>query len=355
MLDASEPQIRPGIAQPNARLTPLQNESPFWMSHRFLNRLGEGEQISEVYLANEKQLRSNRNGNLYLQVRLTDRTGSLVGMLWNANEKVFGSFENGDYVRATGATQFYQGGLQMILNKIEPTNSSEIEESDYVTLGETQVSTLQARVGELLREMDNYPLQNLAECFLIDEAFMAQFSACPAGVKNHHAYRGGLLEHTLSVMELVKLTAPRYPDVDPDMLMMGAFLHDVGKIEELTFERELGYSSSGQMIGHLIQGVSILDEKIRETERLTEETFPVEYAMRLRHMIISHHGQLEFGSPKVPMTLEAVALHYLDSLDSKLHNFKKLMDESANPQSPWTSYFPGIQRKLYRTSDSQEP
>jgi 3'-5' exoribonuclease len=321
------------------------------MSHRFINRLSEGEQISEIYLVNEKQLRSNRNGNLYLQVRLSDRTGSLVGMLWNANETVFGSFENGDYVRATGATQFYQGGLQMILNKVERADTSQIDESDYVTLGESQVSSLQARVGELLREMDNYPLRNLAECFLIDEAFMSMFSACPAGVKNHHAYRGGLLEHTLGVMEMAKLTAPRYPDVDPDMLMMGAFLHDVGKIEELTYERELGYADAGQMIGHLIQGVSILDGKIRETERLTDETFPIELAMRLKHMLISHHGQLEFGSPKVPMTLEAVALHYLDSLDSKLHNFKKLMDESANTQSPWTSYFPGIQRKLYRTGN----
>lgn len=317
--------------------------------HRYINRLGEGEQIHEVYLVSEKQLRSNRNGNLYLQVRLSDKTGSLVGMLWNANEKMFESFETGDYVRATGATQFYQGGLQVILNKLEPVDAGEVDVADYVTLGDTQIASLQARLSEMLRGIRNYPLRNLAECFLIDESFMAKFSASPAGVKNHHAYNGGLLEHTLNVMELVQLTVGRYPEIDPDMLLMGAFLHDVGKIEELTYDRELGYSSEGQLIGHLIQGVSILENKVREAEQLSGDAFPNELAMRLKHMIISHHGQLDFGSPKVPMTLEAIALHYLDSLDSKLHNFQQLMDENANPQSPWTTYFPNLQRKLYRT------
>ena len=330
-------------------LTILQPQSGRPMTHRFINQLGEGEQISEVYLASEKQLRSNRNGNLYLQVRLTDRTGSLVGMLWNANDKLFSSFENGDYVRATGATQFYQGGLQVIISRIERVDSSGVDEADYVTLSENQIAELQSQVSDMLRGLDSLPLRNLAECFLIDETFMSKFCASPAGVKNHHAYRGGLLEHTVALMELVKLVAPRYPEIDPDMLLMGAFLHDIGKTEELTYERELGYSDEGQLLGHLVQGTAMLDQKIREAEQLAGEPFCRELAMRLKHMILSHHGQLDFGSPKVPMTLEAVALHYLDSLDSKLHNFRQLLEENANPQSAWTTYFPGIQRKLYRT------
>lgn len=318
------------------------------MAHRFINQLREGEQVNEIYVVSEKQLRTNRNGNLYLQVRLSDRTGSLTAMLWNANEKLYNSFENGDYLRAHGATQFYNGGLQMILNRVERAQLNEVEEADYITLDVAQVETLQARLGELLRATRNHHLRSLAESFLMDDGFMSKFSQAPAGIKHHHAFRGGLLQHVVNVMELCALIAPRYPDMDADLLMLGAFLHDVGKIEELVYDRELGYSDAGQLVGHMSLGVSILEQKLAQAAELTGEAFPQELALQLKHMILSHHGQLDFGSPKVPMTLEALALHYIDSLDSKVHCFQQIIEEDANEQSPWTPFVPSLQRKIYK-------
>ena len=152
----------------------------------------------------------------------------------------------------------------------------------------------------------------------------------------------------LSLMEVVTLIAPRYEDLNADKLLMGAFLHDIGKIRELTYEPDLGYSTQGQLLGHLVQGVTMLDEMIASAEKQSGEDFPEDLANQLRHMIVSHHGTLEFGSPKVPMTLEAIALHHLDNLDAKLHSVKQLIADDVNTDSPWTVYHPSLGRKLYK-------
>lgn len=318
------------------------------MSRRFIQQLTDREQVDEVFLAADKQLRTNRQGGLYLQMRLSDRTGSVTAMMWNANEKLYHAFENGDYLHVQGTAQVYNGALQIIVTRIDRTPAAEVDEADFVTLGMAEVDRLATRVSELLRGMKNYPLRNLADCFLMDEQFMAGFTAAPAGIKNHHAYRGGLLDHVVSLMELTAVVAPRYPEIDPDLLLMGAFLHDIGKTRELTYERDLAYSDEGQLIGHLVIGVSLLEDKIREAEKLSGEPFPEELRLRLQHMILSHHGEYEFGSPKLPMTLEAIALHFLDNLDSKIHSISGMMREDANDDSPWTPYQASLGRKLYK-------
>jgi len=324
------------------------------MSRRFIQQLSDREQVDEIFLVADKQLRTNRQGGLYLQMRLSDRTGSVNAMMWNAHEKLYHSFENGDYLQVQGTAQFYNGALQIIVNHLDRTPASQVNEADFVTLDSLAVDRLATRVGELLRGMRDYPLRNLADCFLTDESFMARFSAAPAGIKNHHAYRGGLLDHIVSLMELAAVVAPRYPEIDPDLLLMGAFLHDIGKIRELTYERDLAYSDEGQLLGHLVIGVSLLDDKIREAEKLAGEPFPEELRLRLQHMILSHHGEYEYGSPKLPMTLEAIALHYLDNLDSKIHSIGGLMREDANDDSPWTPYQAALGRKLFKGRRSDE-
>lgn len=320
------------------------------MGRRFISQLGESESIDQVFLASDKQLRANRNGNLYLQLRLSDRTGSVTGMMWNASDQVYGSFDNGDYVRIVGATQFYNGSLQLIVNRVEVVDAARVDESEFVTLGPREIDRMASRVAELLRSMASPQLRTLAECFLVDETFMRKFSQAPAGVKHHHAYRGGLLQHVLSLMELTRVVAPRYPEVDADLLLMGAFVHDLGKIEELAYERELAYSDAGQMVGHLVIGVELLSEKASEAERLGGEPFPADLLLRLKHIVVSHHGQYEFGSPKLPMTLEAVALHFLDNLDAKLYTVGQLIREDVNSDSDWTTYQPSLGRKLYKPS-----
>lgn len=318
------------------------------MTRRFITQFGEREAIDEIFLAADKQVRANRNGNLYLQVRLTDKTGSMNGMLWNVTDQIDDAFHAGDYVKIQGTTQFYNGALQVILSRVERIDSARVDESDFITLSSAQVERFVARLTELLRGMRSYPLRNLAECFLVDETFMARFTSAPAGIKNHHAYRGGLLEHVVSLLELVAVVAPLYPELNSDLLLMGAFLHDLGKVEELLYERELAYSDEGQLIGHLVIGVGMLNDRVRETERLSGEAFPRELQLRLQHMIVSHHGAYEFGSPKLPMTLEAIALHLLDNLDAKMHGIGELMRTDANSDSAWTAYQANLGRKLFK-------
>lgn len=319
---------------------------------RFINQLCERENIDQVFLVADKQLRANRNGNLYLQLRLTDKSGSLTGMLWNANDSVFNSVQTGNYLRVAGTTQIYNGQLQMIVTRIEPSDPRQVDEQDFVAVSSEEIDRAAKRLTELLRGIRNMHLRNLAECFLSDDEFMGKFTTAPAGVKNHHAYRGGLLAHIVSLMEVCRVVAPLYPELDADLLLMGAFLHDAGKIDELVYDRELGYSDEGQLIGHVVMVLGTLEDKVAESERLSAEKFPAELLLRLKHIIVSHHGEYEFGSPKLPMTLEAIALHLLDNLDAKLYSVAQIMKEDAGGDSAWTSYNQSLGRKFFKGKDS---
>lgn len=318
------------------------------MRRRFVNQLNEQESIRQVFRAAEKQLRPNRNGNLYLQLELSDRSGAVAARMWNATEGIYRSFENGDYILVEGNTQLFQGCMQVIVSRLEKVAPSEVNEDDFTPLGVLDVDRLVARLGELLRTISNPHLRNLAECFLLDETFMAKFARAPAGIKHHHAYCGGLLDHIVNLMEVVDRVAPCYPQVDRDLLLIGAFLHDASKVDELTYEREFAYSDEGQLIGHLVMAVSLLESKIRESEKLSGEAMPRELVLRLKHLIVSHHGEYEYGSPKLPMTLEAVALFCLDNLDAKIAAFSQQMRDDPNIGSPWTNFNPTLGRKLYK-------
>jgi 3'-5' exoribonuclease len=315
---------------------------------RFVSQLAHNEAVQQVFLAAEKQLRPNRNGNLYLQVELSDRSGSINARMWNASEDDYRAFENGDFVVVDGATQLFQGNMQLIANRIRRARPDEVCESDFVTLQTADVERMRARLVEILASIQTPPLQRLVRAFVEDDAFMDKFCRAPAAVKNHHAYKSGLLEHVVSLMELVLLVAPRYPQLDQDKLLVGAFLHDAAKVDELAYERELAYTDEGQMLGHMIMGVSLVDEKVRECVRKDGMPMPEKLIIEIKHMIVSHHGEYEYGSSKLPMTLEAVALHHLDNLDAKLASFTQLMRDCPNVDSPWTQYFTQIGRKLYK-------
>jgi 3'-5' exoribonuclease len=182
----------------------------------------------------------------------------------------------------------------------------------------------------------------------MDTDFVAAFCRAPAGVRQHHAYVGGLLEHVVTLLEGADRLAALYPELDRDLLLSGVFLHDIGKVRELTYERSFGYSDEGQLIGHLVIGVEMLNEQVGRTADLTGEPFPQELLLRLKHMILSHHGSYEFGSPKLPMTPEAIALHHLDNFDAKLHRFTRLIREDGNDGSSWTPYDQSLDRRLFK-------
>jgi 3'-5' exoribonuclease len=318
------------------------------MPRRFVQELADGEAIDEVYLVTEKQLRANRNGNLYIQVELRDRTGAISARLWNAGEGLFRTFDEGDFLHIKGKVQLFQGNLQMILSNLERIAADKVELPHFLPQTEQDVSKLLERLRGFLLRLGNPHLRALAECFLMDENFVRDFSTVPAGIRNHHAYLGGLLEHVVTLLDAADRIAPLYPELDRDLLMAGIFLHDVGKVRELSYGRVFSYTDEGQLIGHLIIGVEMLNEKAARVPDLTGEPFPTELLLRLKHMILSHHGTYEFGSPKLPMTPEAIALHHLDNFDAKVHSFTRDIREDRNQAAAWTPFNPALQRRLYK-------
>ena len=327
------------------------------MSRLFVNQIKENETLSEVYRIAEKALRPNKNGKLYLQFLLTDRTGAVSGRLWNASETLYRQFVDGDFVRCEGTSQRFQGNIQVIAKKLTKVDPSEVSEEDFSRGLSVDVRALRERLCELAKEIKNHDLYNLVDCFLIDEKFMDRFSKAFAGVRLHHAYSGGLLEHTVAMMEIVKRIGPLYDAIlDVDLLMTGAFLHDVGKTRELSDDVSAPtYTDEGQALGHSYLGVEILNEKIAEVERLTGNTFDKRLALFLKHMLLSHHGAAENGASKPPMSLEALALHLVDTFDAKLHEFNKYVLDDPNVDSVCTNYISSIDRKLMRTKTLEKP
>jgi 3'-5' exoribonuclease len=318
------------------------------MTRRFVQQLADGQTIEEVFLVSDKQLRANRNGNLYLQLDLRDRTGSINARLWNAGEHLFRSFEVGDFVLARGKVQLFQGALQIILSHVERSEAEKVELGDFLPHTEQDVSKLLDRLRGTLLRLSNPHLRALVECFFMDDEFVRAFCQAPAGVRNHHAYIGGLLEHVATLMEAGERILPLYPEIDRDLLLTGIFVHDLGKVRELSFQKVFGYSDEGQLVGHLIIGVEMVTAKAERVPDLTGEPFPPELLLRLKHMILSHHGSYEFGSPKLPMTPEAIALHCLDNLDAKVHSFTRDIREDRNQTSAWTPFNQSLQRRLFK-------
>jgi 3'-5' exoribonuclease len=318
------------------------------IKRRYVEELTDGENLDEVYLATEKQLRANRNGNLYLQLMLRDRTGVIGARLWNVGEAQARTFEEGDFVHARGKVQLFQGALQVILNSLDRVGPERVELADFLPHTDKDIGTLLQTLRGILTKVSNPHLRALAECFLMDQAFLRDFSRAPAGVRNHHSYIGGLLEHVVNMLEAAERLLPLYPRVDRDLLLLGVFLHDIGKVRELSYERVFGYTDEGQLVGHIVIAIEMLNDKIKQVPDLTDEPFPPELLLRLQHMIVSHHGTLEFGSPRLPMTPEAIALHHLDNLDAKVHTFVRDIEEDKGAATSWTPFSPSLQRRLFK-------
>jgi 3'-5' exoribonuclease len=317
------------------------------MTHRFVDQLSDGENVDEIYLVVDKQLRANRNGNLYIQLDLGDRSGTINARMWNAGEPLYKSFEPGDFLQVKGKVQLFQGSLQLIANTLDKYDSNKVELTDFLPHTKQDVSKLLERLKTTLRKVGNPHLRALAETYFIDDEFMRGFARCPAGVKIHHAYVGGLLEHVVTMLDAAERVLPLYTEVNRDLVLMGVFLHDSGKVRELSYARTFAYSDEGQLLGHLTLGIEMLADKARKVPDLTGEPFPAELLLRLKHLILSHHGELQYGSPKVPMTPEAVALHAIDLLDSRITiAMREIADDRG--ESAWTPYNAALGRRLYK-------
>ena len=308
------------------------------MTRRFVQQLNDGENLDETFLVSSKQLRANRNGVLFLQLELRDRTGAISARLWNATENQFRAFEEGDLLQIKGKVQLFQGSLQIIFSAFGLIDPGGVHLPDFMPRTEHDVSKLFERLRTILLKMDNLHLRALFECFFMDEEFVNAFGKVPAGVRNHHAYLGGLIEHVVTLLDMADRILPLYPELDRDLVLMGVFLHDIGKVRELSWERSFSYTDEGQLIGHISIGLEMLTEKAARVPELTGEPFPTELLLRLKHIILSHHGSYEFGSPRLPMTPEAIAVNCLDNFDAKVHSFTRDINDDRNGTAAWTPY-----------------
>jgi 3'-5' exoribonuclease len=318
------------------------------MPRRLIAELPPQTQFDQTFLATHKQLRPNRNGQLYLQVELADKSGTITGRLWNASDEDFAAFEDGDYVRVEGHTQLYSGSLQVIITAIGRADPRTIDESEFLVLSKNDLVRLEAELATILGSIRSAPLKALADEILADAPLVAALRRTPAGVKHHHAYAGGLLDHVVNLLRLADRVAPLYPELDRDLLLVGVLVHDIGKVRELESLQGFSYTDEGQLLGHVLLGLEMIDAKIRAIEARTGQPFDPEAAVRVKHMIASHHGQYEFGAPKLPMTLEAVALHHLDHLDAKMAGTIQLLRNEATAEDGWTQYQQSQGRKFFR-------
>lgn len=318
------------------------------MARQFLKELKDGDSVDEVYLLADKQLRANRQANLFLLATLRDRTGQMSGLMWNVTEDAVADVQAGDYVKVRGKVQLFQGNMQMILTNIRTIPAEQMNPDDFEQRPNADVEALFLRLRNLLLSIEQPQLRTLMECFLIDNELMDDLAKAAAGVKTHHAYRGGLVEHIVNMLETAKRIRDLYPAVNFDVLLAGIFLHDLGKVREMSLDNAFVYTDEGQLLGHLIIGIEMLTEKIAEVEKLTNEPFSDELALRLKHMIASHHGSYEHGAVRLPMTPEAIALHHLDNLDAKVHEFARTIADDPNTGSTWTPFLSRIDRKLFK-------
>ena len=315
------------------------------MPRKFISQLNGGTTIDDIFLVQNKELRTTKNGSLYIQAQLSDRTGTIDARMWDAGKPFFESLGNDTFLKVKGRTEIYQNKIQLIMKSISKTNQEDIKLEDYLPSTEKDVNEMFSELKQIAGSIKQPYLLKLLKLFFSDKDFCRDFCSAPAAVQYHHAFLGGVLEHTLSVAKLGEKIAPLYPDLNKDLLICGIILHDIGKISELCYEKNFQYSDEGQLIGHLISGVLMVEEKAKQIDG-----FPKTLLDLLRHLILSHHGEYEWGSPKLPMTVEALALHYLDNIDAKIHAFNKAITNDKDSSNNWTGYNKMFDRRLFKKS-----
>jgi 3'-5' exoribonuclease len=287
-----------------------------------------------------KQAKPKKSGELYLALTLADRTGHIEAKMWDNVAEHIDCFDQDDFIKIRGLVNKFNGRFQITLHKVRSLEDSEVEFDDYLPRTTKDIDALWQTLAEFVAGFRDPHLKGLIQAFMADPAIERAYKNAPAAKSLHHAFIGGLLDHVVSLFRLCDLACRNYPEmIDRDLLLTGAFLHDIGKVHELTFARSFAYTTRGQLLGHMIIELEMLQQKLAQLPG-----FPDEYKTLIEHLIISHHGKYEFGSPKMPMFPEALMLHYLDDLDSKIESMRAQFQRE--PDSEWTGYNPSLERPL---------
>ena len=316
------------------------------MTHKFINEIEPGETIDGIYLVKDPILRSTTRGDLYIAMFLTDRTGQLNGRMWQATETIYKALPKPGFVHIQGRSELYQNNLQIIINNVSAVDNSNVSIDDFLARTDKDTKQMFEDIKKMVSRVKNPQLRALVGAFLADTELMDKFCNAPGGMKLHHSYIGGLLEHTHNMLRVAAAILPLYPDVQADLVLAGIFLHDIGKTEELSFDMAFSYTDSGQLIGHISKSLIMINQKV---DALRAKGTKIDQTIldAIGHIILSHHGQYEFGSPKLPATAEAFMVYYIDDLDAKINQVTTLI-ESDMSDSNWTGWNNALQTRLYR-------
>lgn len=314
----------------------------------YIKEISENANIEGVFLVKSMNRAETRTGSPYLSLTVMDATGEMAGRVWENADQLITACPTGGIVHLSGQAQSFKNVLQLKINNLTPVPPEEIDIADFLPSAPGDINAMATELRKIAKDIDNQFLRELLLCFFQNRRFMERFKKAPAAKNMHHAYIGGLIEHTLAVARLAAATSQLYPTIDRSLLITGAMLHDIGKVEEfsVTAAAPFDYTDPGRLMGHLVLGVEMIQKRIDSILH-----FPADLALRLKHLVLSHHGRHEFGSPAVPMMLEAFVLNFIDDLDSKVNYVNRMSSQAQNEGYQWTDYQRVMERFLYVRND----
>lgn len=314
---------------------------------KFIEELREGMHLSDVYLCKQKQIALTKAGKEYGNLLLQDKTGTIDSKIWDLNSPGIGNFDSMDYVHVEADVTLFQGSYQLNIKRIRKADNGEFHPGDYLPVSKKDINVMYEEFVKYIKSIKNPHLNKLVSSFYIeDQEFVKEFKVHSAAKSVHHGFVGGLLEHTLSVVKLCDYYAGYYPRLNRDLLLSAAMFHDMGKMYEISCFPENDYTDDGQLLGHIVIGTEILGERIRGIDG-----FPAKLATELKHCILSHHGELEYGSPKKPALLEALALSFADNTDAKMQTMIEVLQNAGDNQG-WLGYNRLMETNIRKTSES---
>jgi 3'-5' exoribonuclease len=319
------------------------------MRRLFIRDCVPGDLVEDVFVLSNKQLAATAAGKFFIKAYCSDRTGQITARLWNATREIFNSLPESGFVRVRGRIENYQNNLQLIIEQIWPAKDASFDIADLVPHTTRDIDQMCQRLFEICGSIQNRHLSALVQAYLDDEELMNNFCKAPAAQSFHHAFIGGLLEHTLNAMEVADAVCRFYAKLNRDLVISGIFLHDIAKTWELSYDCTFGYTDGGQLIGHIVKGAMWLEHKAKAAEAILGEPIPPALINVMQHIILSHHGVPEFGSPRTPATPEALAVHIIENMDAKLMMaLGATRGDNASGEGNWTEYMKAFNGRLYR-------